>query len=293
MVAVVLVGLECMLTMKDRRGKCVAHELFSGVRLKRARAFELLHSLEKDCNDWASGVKIDLDHSVGDGGWHVWSAGPLPSPPAEFGIRVGEVAYQLRSALDHAAHAMILANGGNTTKGTYFPVSLTEQAWKSQSKPYLRGASDQSLETAMKWQPFWQQPLSPHADMLAALNEIALVDKHRQLVPAAAGLGFQNLHVRVQSPVSARRDVSVVGRSPDEPVRLDTSEWVFKALVSHSDAPAAPDLSASVEITGMSKVAAIVQFRTHFPYELVFGIDAFSSMAKHARRVLLDLERSI
>jgi hypothetical protein len=267
--------------------------LFSGVRLKRDRAFKLLDALKADCDEWTGTVKVDLSHSIEDGGWNVWSAGPLPSPPAEFGIRVGEIAYQLRSALDHAAHAIVLANGGKPTRSTYFPVSLTEQSWKSQSKPYLKGASEDSIEVVRVWQPCYQQPEVPQMDQLAAINEIALVDKHRTLLPVVAGLGLHKLHVTGKSSYSTWRTVQAVGRGEDETVLLDERAWVFKALVSHADTPEVPDLSLKLQLDGASQVAPSVRFTTHFPYEVRFGVENLRTMAKHVRRVLLHVENSV
>lgn len=264
---------------------------FLGARLKVSRAFALLGQLKADCAAWESQMTLEFAHSQDKSGWHVWSARPLESPPPVLGLQLCEIAYHLRSALDHAAYALVVAGGGTPHKQTSFPVSLTEHSWNSQGHRYLKGATEASVAVAKEWQPFHRSPELPHGDLLAAINEICLVDKHRQLVPTAAAVGMHSLYVESTSEVATWRRLAVQNREEDF-IDLSTSQWVFKVFMARLDAPNIPDPTMPTPHLVVDKAAPMVAFNTHFPYELKFGLPAFTAMCRHVRRVLLHLEKS-
>lgn len=115
------------------------HESFTGARHKIARAFEFLDQFERECSTWEASIDVPVARSR-DQGWHVWSAGPIPNPPVDLALLAGDVAHQLRSALDLGANAAVVANQGRPTAQTAFPVLMTEQAWKSNGLQRLSGA---------------------------------------------------------------------------------------------------------------------------------------------------------
>lgn len=264
---------------------------FVGVRLKVARAFELLRALEADCDSWSAATPLSFSHEQDESGWHVWSAEPAAAPPPILGVQLAEIAYHLRSALDQAATALVLSNGAEPTRRTYFPVALTEQTWKSQGLEYLAGASEDSISAVKAWQPVFRMPDLPQGDLLAMLNEICLVDKHRQLLPVAGGLGLRSIGCNAVSATSALRRLTTQVRD-DDIVLLTEKQWALKVLIARDETPDVPDPAMPTpELDARGSVATVL-FRTHFPYEVQFGVPVLANICRHARRILLDVERT-
>src|ERR1039458_3521922 len=57
-----------------------------------------------------------------DGIDHIyWPIDP-PAPPDDFAAVLGDCIHNVRSALDHLAHDLVLANHGDPTRSTQFPI---------------------------------------------------------------------------------------------------------------------------------------------------------------------------
>lgn len=105
----------------------------------------------------------------------------LEEPPLRWGILVGDVVHNLRSALDHLAWQLVLANGGEPTWRTQFPIYSDEAAYlRAQGgQAQIAGMRDEDIELIEKLQPFRQPEGHEKPHHLAVLRELSNVDKHR------------------------------------------------------------------------------------------------------------------
>jgi hypothetical protein len=101
----------------------------------------------------------------------------------------GDVAHNLRSALDHAAWQLVIANGGTPVEpapgqpATQFPIYLE----RPRRLEVAGGISDEALDIVREAQPY-ACPDTWRGGLLAALRHINNTDKHREAVRGRKGL---------------------------------------------------------------------------------------------------------
>jgi hypothetical protein len=94
-----------------------------GVDLKLRRAKSQLADLKQriaiafDPDRYRFSVEYDVQSKK-----HVYCVHDMPLVDPEWALEVGEIVYQLRSALDHLAWQLVLLDGGDTSKRPQFPV---------------------------------------------------------------------------------------------------------------------------------------------------------------------------
>jgi hypothetical protein len=115
--------------------------------------------------------------------------------PLEWGVVLGEVIHDLRSALDHTIFQLTLDNSGQELEGTGFPISDKPASWvshggkKTTDNPLgyasvcamyrLRGVGTGVVDYVRRLQPYASQ--THHASALWALQLLWNQDKHRLL----------------------------------------------------------------------------------------------------------------
>ena len=104
--------------------------------------------------------------------------GPTPTLPLAYSIYLGEIAYNLRSALDHLIWQLALANYKLPTRSNEFPIFSDKQKYKSAAKRKLVGVSNESIAAIALMQPFLNDPKWLP---LEALQSFSNFDKHRTL----------------------------------------------------------------------------------------------------------------
>ncbi|HEV7239179.1 MAG TPA: hypothetical protein VGQ36_08050 [Thermoanaerobaculia bacterium] len=105
---------------------------------------------------------------------------PLPS---YLPCIVGDIAHNLRSALDHLVTVAIERNGNNITSRTQFPVTSSMDQFNRVVSSQLAGASPQFIDFVERAQPYHSPDPTLHP--LHAINRLDIADKHRQLLAAA------------------------------------------------------------------------------------------------------------
>ena len=102
-----------------------------------------------------------------------------PDTIYEYAVGVGEVAYNLRSGLDHLVWQLVLANEETPDTRTEFPIFRKESDYRESAGRKLWGLTDSQLQTVEGLQPFRDEiSIGPHLWMLRAICNI---DKHRHL----------------------------------------------------------------------------------------------------------------
>jgi hypothetical protein len=104
----------------------------------------------------------------------------LAEPPSEWGVLVGDVVHNLRSALDHLAWQLVLLNNAEPGRRTQFPIFSDGAAYRAQGEAVqAAGMSDADKALIEEFQPFRQPEAEERPHELSVLQHLSNVDKHR------------------------------------------------------------------------------------------------------------------
>lgn len=125
--------------------------------------------------------------------------------PTRFSILTGEIFYQLRSALDHLACQLFIANGGSDCKRTEFPIYKVDPATDQQEAPkYKRkvaGFSRAVQAIIESMQPYKAPNYAPEDDPLWIIHDMNNIDKHRELLLIATTTSHEQKFQIPNSPI--------------------------------------------------------------------------------------------
>ena len=148
-----------------------------GVSAKIERACQSLQDLESDIRGFCENHRLQLVREIQQG-IHVVDSGP-PELLIDYSIRAGEIAYNLRSALDHLVWQLVSANGKTPDRGNEFPIFLEEADYSKRARSKLKGTNRHHRELIAGFQPY--QSNNGVGSHLWMLHSICNIDKHRHL----------------------------------------------------------------------------------------------------------------
>lgn len=100
---------------------------------------------------------------------------PLPMP-GQVSILIGEIAYNLRAALDYLVYALAVLDSGVEQSGTQFPIEDTPDGFEARKKVgFLRGLNAAHIAGIERLQPY------KGCDWTRLLRSLSNQDKHRHL----------------------------------------------------------------------------------------------------------------
>jgi hypothetical protein len=99
-------------------------------------------------------------------------------------ILVGEICYNLRSALDYLIYELITLDAGVPKHKTQFPIEDREKHFLGRKKGWLYGLDERHIACIE-----WLQPYNG-CDWTKSLREVSNPDKHRGLTPAAGEISY-------------------------------------------------------------------------------------------------------
>jgi hypothetical protein len=165
-----------------------------GVWAKYNRAIEQLAALDKEVTTFCKdprpyGVLATVDRERGRYRFEIrpaWQAGI----PLRWGVIIGEIVHDLRSALDHLVSQLVVLNKGSPDRRHFFPILDTEPSrgfkidtcWDTQGglkHGPLRGISNEALAVIEAAQPYNRDD----GVLLSRLHFLWNADKHRHLAP--------------------------------------------------------------------------------------------------------------
>lgn len=160
---------------------------FSGVYAKIHRAEEHIknfkHAADTLCNEAKENIERQVPADVDEQRWVY--RGPTPEVSIEWSVVIGEILYNLRSALDHLVWQLVLLNGEIPGRHNEFPIATDYEAWERKKANSLRGVSQRHQELIGGLQPFSVRIGVPiRASHLKVLDDLCNVVKHRHLVVA-------------------------------------------------------------------------------------------------------------
>jgi hypothetical protein len=145
-------------------------------RVKRAgeHLVELEKGISETCAQQADAIPLEFDPDPPHGF-------KLGLPPETFygmrmGVLVGEICYNLRSALDYLIFHLAQIDSGATQDGTQFPIVDSPKNFVRWTKSWLKGVNSAHIAAIERLQPYngcnWSE----------RLRELSNPDKHRELV---------------------------------------------------------------------------------------------------------------
>lgn len=176
---------------------------YEGIGAKIRRGADQARALKADMDRFCAEVRRSIVHEVQDDGEEqTWVfRGETPKAPIDWSVRLGEILYNLRSALDHLVWQLVLANGQEPGRHTAFPIVRHEGAWGKQARNELRGVSQADVNTIRRIQPIEGGPGLPFDALgLWRLHSLCNIDKHRHLVFAVASSDGPRLRPRLLPP---------------------------------------------------------------------------------------------
>ncbi len=159
---------------------------------------------------------IGMEHDPDEGQIIVTWEGISPDT-RPWSIALGEVLYQLRSALDHLAWQLVLANGNRPNTDTAFPIYEREAAFEDGSLRKMRGISSEARAVIKALQPFSMWPSNPTDTIPWALHRLCNIDKHRVLNLTSVFVNRIVADIHWNADVSLRREFIASPRSRLEP----------------------------------------------------------------------------
>ncbi len=183
-------------------------------RAKITRANEHLAALTRAVEDFLARDPYDLiqrdDPRTGE---HVICVRVRENPPsATLAALVGDLAQNLRSALDYLSQRLVRANGQASSHATEFPIFLDASRYPSDAPRKTRGMSTAAMAVLERLQPF--NGATPDRHPLWLLHELNNADKHRQLSVVGSALHSQALTVTGNLQVAVRPAVPVALGTP-------------------------------------------------------------------------------
>jgi hypothetical protein len=197
------------------------NDLLDGIRAKIERASIHLSQFEHHASPFqrrAYTTRVEPDFKAGVFRLIAKDMG-VGDPPIQLRLLAGEIAYQLRSALDHLAFIFAVQVSEWSRE---FPIFDTRDGYETKGRAKIKGMSAYHEAIVESVQPLKRGDGSPaHYDPLWMLHSINNTDKHR-VIPACATYP-SDLRVKVQTRRVAHplRPLQRVGTSnPKDPGRF-------------------------------------------------------------------------
>jgi hypothetical protein len=131
-----------------------------------------------------------------DGTEHRWRVHFNPKPDSvRWGVLLGEILHDLRSALNHLAWQLVLVNGRTPNRRTEFPIFKDRYRFVKDAPAKTRGMSPSVLTKIESLQSYNSGRDKAESNALWLLHELNAQDKHRLVLPLVLGLAESTVGV--------------------------------------------------------------------------------------------------
>lgn len=158
--------------------------MLAGYRAKIARANEFIAELERSVEvGRGQDFRVVTEIESGPRSRIVFRAKVERDAMMRLGVIVGDVAHNLRSALDHAVWQLVMTNGADPGRHTMFPIIRSAAEFQERGLRQLRGVAPAAVAVIEEVQPYHMPSpdLTPEDSFLWLLDELSNHDKHRVL----------------------------------------------------------------------------------------------------------------
>lgn len=154
---------------------------FQHAVLKAQRAKRHIADFDTEASKFFGGYPYDVafnpDLEDGRYGYRLWTRRPFPE--LRFGLIVGDVVHNLRSALDYLVAACAIADD-RTINDTAFPIVREEAQFEGRLQKKARKAGPVAMQVIRGLKPY-----AGGNDALVVIHQLDLTDKHRLIEPVA------------------------------------------------------------------------------------------------------------
>jgi hypothetical protein len=164
----------------------------TGYSLKLKRSKQQLNAITRRADKFINGnLTFAADHETESGVvWLVLRWKDCTPPPPMWGVHVGEMFHNIRSALDQLMFVLVRDNSNEPGKHTQFPIYNGELEWinnieqrdvTTRGLPPTEGVSDEILAILKQVQPYHVAHKKRMEETLLPLLRMSNTDKHRTL----------------------------------------------------------------------------------------------------------------
>ena len=182
---------------------------FKGVHAKINRASDQINLLKVDMDKFCADIQQSIVNEVNEvADEQVWVyRGETPNGPIEWSVRLGEILYNLRSALDHLVWQLVLTNGKKPGLRNAFPIVKCKSKWQRATKR-LKGVKPRVEAVIERLQPYTGGLGFPFdVRNFWNLHTLCNIDKHRHLNMVAVAFD-------ASKPFFERTDAALPGSNP-------------------------------------------------------------------------------
>jgi hypothetical protein len=164
------------------RGRGNKMKAIDDVRTKLSRAEKLNEELITEIGRFIGGdpYKVDTRRDQ-DSKRLIYYIAHATAVPAEVALVAGDLLHNLRSALDHLAWHLVIANGQKPARQTYFPIA-------DDNLKFARDLAKVAFSTDAIAEVAAIQPYRCGNDALWRLHRLNNIDKHRMLIAVGSAL---------------------------------------------------------------------------------------------------------
>ncbi|HEY2975894.1 MAG TPA: hypothetical protein VGJ48_25495 [Pyrinomonadaceae bacterium] len=150
----------------------------SEIRLKVERAIKHIDDLAAVCKSFIDSTPYSLGRETDPTtGYYHFGVNNVQTPPVAVGLIAGDAIHNLRSALDHVACHLVLANGNTPSRQTCFPIFDSAAKYQAMDARKVRGMSQGAIDAIDAAKPY-----KGGNEALYTLHELDIADKHHSLL---------------------------------------------------------------------------------------------------------------
>ena len=157
---------------------------YASVTAKIQRTASQIDVLKVEMDAFCAEIKRAIVHEIDqDADTQAWIyRETAPDVPIEWSVSVGEILYNLRSALDHLVWQLVLANGSQPGSRTEFPIVKDPTGWEAAANRRLEGIGGGAKDRIQRLQPYTGgYGLDLDVGSFWTLHNLCNIDKHRHL----------------------------------------------------------------------------------------------------------------
>jgi hypothetical protein len=166
----------------------VSAKALDGIRSKIERAEQHISDFDSFCDrfffDHRYSVRYEDDPQTGLRTVYMVS---VPEVPSAIAVIAGDAVQNLRSALDHLAHELVVIGTGDPGphRHIYFPIFDSVQEYHAGKTRRIKGMNQDAIDAIDRTEPYRAGNKDPN-NTLWCLNALNNVDKHRLLLTVAS-----------------------------------------------------------------------------------------------------------
>lgn len=170
-----------------------AKHRLKAIRSKTERAIKHVDDLAAVCKTFIDSTPFTLGRETDpETGYYHFNVTNVQTPPREVGLIAGDAIHNLRSALDHLACYLVLANGNRPSRQTCFPIFDSAAKYQAMDTKKVRGMSQDAIDAIDAAKPY-----KGGNDKLHTLHELDIADKHHSLLATLVAVRQGTIEVNV------------------------------------------------------------------------------------------------